>query len=152
MLNELLDNLEINLKEMLSIAEEMRTIMTYTTFSLDHKDMERFERLVVARDIEIEKYEQHKIKYESILEKLYLETNLSEEEILDKYMMRTYKTQIKDIFMLLYRKDKENIKKVSAIADDSKSEVKKIKLSRRATNSYFGINEGFNGSRFDSKR
>jgi hypothetical protein len=152
MLNELLDNLESNLKYMLSIAEEMRSIMTYTSFALDHDDMERFERLIVARDIEIEKYEQYKLKYQAYLDSVITETGMEEDEILEEYMMETYKTQIKDIFVLLYRKDQENIKKVSSKVDDSKKEVKKIKLSRKATNSYYGMHDGFSGSRFDSKR
>lgn len=147
-----ISQIEEYLQKMLLIAKKMRTIMFDTAQSLQNEDEIEFENNIIARDIEIEKYDLVKISYENLLNELELKFKKTEFEILKKYELQNYKDQIKDIFELILEKDREHIQIAEKLIKSSKNEIKKMKVSKRATSSYYGVNDYSSGGRFDNKR
>lgn len=155
-MNKEVESLSIQLKEylenMLLIAKKMRAIVLYIEEIIVDEDQIGLDQQIIARDIEIEKYDEIKIEYDKLVKEIEIKLSKTEYEILNKYKLRVYKDQIKDIFELIFEKDRENINKIEKLIQLSKNKISKIQISKKATNSYYAMGSNFSGGKFDNRR
>lgn len=150
-MNDSVNQLELLLRQKLGIAEEMRELIFYMEYAMEHEDVDRISDAIDAREIKIQQYEEVETAYIEVLEMLAEQANLNEEELLKKYEIEDLAIQILDIFKLLYDKNQEFADKMTKMQEKSKSDLKNLNISKRATSGYFNTT-GIQGRQYDNKR